>query len=766
MIKSWLKLFFTVLLFTVAALVASAQEKPIGYWTSFLPYNTGLGLATDGGTLYTIAKQGFFTFKPSTGQWDAYSKIDGMSDIGMQCIAYDDITATAILVYANGNIDLFKNNTFFNIPDLKIKVIAGDKTVFQAYAANGKAFLSSALGVLVIDIANRQVAETYQFMEGSTVIPVRSFVNTQDSLYYAVTSKGIFRGNRYNPALQNYQVWKKVVTADSLTSIVKANGRLFVSSPKTVFAFENDTLRTVLTTPDTVMGIDPGNTSLFVSLYSRTTGKTLIKKMDDFVVTDTFWYYGLCNEVVQVADGTVWTADPVGGLTKPNATGEVVRANPAGPSEASAFDIYAHNKNLYIAHGGYNDAFTGYGSRSGVSNFNDNKWRYYKEGYHDALMGISDIVSFLKDESDGTLYMASFHDGLVQINADNSYEVLNDKNSVFDTSASTYSAQLMGVALDSRKNLWATSMFAAHPLYGRNTDGQWYEFGLPGVGYGGPLLVDKSDQIWFANSKAGPSDGGLTVFDPNGTVGDFTDDSYYHLTTGAGFGNLPSTIVYCLARDKNNNIWVGTANGIGIVNHCSSPYSGSAPCDADRPIVQYDQFAGYLFEGNAVRSIAVDGANRKWVGTDDGVWLLSADAGKIVYRFTKDNSPMPSNSIQKIAIDDVTGVVYIGTDQGVVSYRGTATEGGTENNNVICFPNPVPAGYTGTIAISGLVANADVRITDINGQLVYKTKAFGGQAIWNGIDYTGHRPQSGVYLIFVSNSDGTQTYSGKLIFMH
>jgi hypothetical protein len=184
------------------------------------------------------------------------------------------------------------------------------------------------------------------------------------------------------------------------------------------------------------------------------------------------------------------------------------------------------------------------------------------------------------------------------------------------------------------------------------------------------------------------------------------------------------------------------------------------------PIVQYDKYAGYLFAGSNVRSIAVDGANRKWVGTDEGLWLLSPDASQIVYKFTVDNSPLPSNLISKISIDKVTGDVYIGTDQGLVVYRSTATEGGAANENVLAFPNPVPSGYSGTIAITGLVTNADVRITDISGQLVYRTTALGGQAIWNGKDYTGHTPQSGVYLVFASSSDGTQTYAGKIIFMH
>ena len=273
--------------------------------------------------------------------------------------------------------------------------------------------------------------------------------------------------------------------------------------------------------------------------------------------------------------------------------------------------------------------------------------------------------------------------------------------------------------------------------------------------------------MWFvAIDQAGNgNNAGVGVYSTNNTISDPSDDTFYCLQSGVGIGNLPSNTVYCLAKDLDNNIWIGTNNGIGIVSNCQAPFTSSPPCDAQIPIVQYDQFAGYLFSGYNVRSIAVDGANRKWVGTDNGVWLLSSDASKIVYQFTQSNSPLPSNIIQSIAIDQVTGEVFIGTQEGLVSFRSTATEGGTSNSNVTIFPDPVPAGYTGTIAINGLVANADVRITDISGNLVYRTTALGGQAVWNGVDYKGHRPQSGVYLVFASSSDGSQTWSGKMVFI-
>jgi hypothetical protein len=297
-------------------------------------------------------------------------------------------------------------------------------------------------------------------------------------------------------------------------------------------------------------------------------------------------------------------------------------------------------------------------------------------------------------------------------------------------------------------------------------DGAWYKFALsaywprPYWEHGAAdVMVDDYNQKWFFS----PVGGGVLVYDDKSTISDPSDDEYARLMMGKGQGNLPDNTVNCLVNDKKGTIWIGTANGIGIVNCPDQVTEGR--CEAEIRVVQYDQFAGYLFAGQNVKTIAVDGANRKWVGTNDGVWLISDDASKVLARFTATNSPLPSNTIQVIRIDPATGDVYIGTDQGLISYRGTATAGGTSNTNVKVYPNPVPSGYSGTIAINGLVENADVRITDISGQLVYRTKALGGQAIWNGVDYTGRRPQSGVFLIFVSNSTGTETFVGKMVFI-
>ena len=756
--------FITIFIFS--AFIVKAQTKPIGYWDSYLPYNSSVAIATDGGTIFNGCKQGFYTYNTLKNDLETYSKVNGMSDIGIQCVAYDATTTTAIIVYTDGNIDLFKNNTFYNVPDLKIKTVSGDKTVFHVYAENGTAYLSTALGVILIDLSTHNINETYQFIANGGIASVKDFTGVGDS-FYAVTSIGLFQANKNNPDLQNFAIWKLLDSTHTFSTIANLNGKIYLSNSSTVYEVVSDTIQTVYQSDSVIEHIDAGYRSLFISQYIPHTYSSYITVLGaNNQVIDSIPCPGVVTQAIQLADSSIWIADANRGLQKrTNTAGNETNYLPVpGPVDVNSYDIYVNNKDMWVAHGTYDDKYDIGNNFDGFSHFKDNVWvNYGRDVSFFPFDTVRDFVSIVKDESNGTIYAGSIQSGVFILHSDQSYQLVKI-NSLFDASKAYQDVrQILGVALDQSDNLWISELNPTngHQLYVKTKDSIWYAFSIPCLSNGGPVTIDDNGQVWIA----GAAGSGVAIYNANNTISDPTDDKMYCMQTGVGFGNLPSNTVYCIAKDLNNNMWIGTNNGIGIASNCNAPFSQSPPCDAQIPIVQYDQYAGYLFAGNNVRAIAVDGANRKWVGTDNGVWLLSADASQIIYRFTQDNSPLPSDHIQKIAVDKVTGDVYFGTDVGLVSYRSTATEGGTSNSNVTIFPDPVPSGYTGTIAIKGLVANADVRITDISGQLVYRTKALGGQAVWNGVDYKGHRPQSGVYLVFASSSDGSQTYSGKMVFL-
>lgn len=738
-------------------ITVQAQERPVGYWRSHLPYNNAIGVATDGSTVFAISQQSFFSYNVTNGELSSYSKVDGMVDVGMSQIAYDAATNTVVLAYQSTDIDLFKDNSFYNMPDIRIKIFTGAKTINNIYTDRGMAYVSTTLGIVVLNLEKREVKETYVFTKNNQTIGINA-LTADDSFFYAATTRGFYKGKRNSPNLQLFSAWTPLDTTQNFISAAAVGQKVFAAGKDSLFEVNGNALRYVLSTSNSTTRIDAGKDVLNISLADKSYVMQLDKNLQ---LTDSF-RFSSPRQTTELADGTLWVADGTDGLNKHTGGNNHEAYVPAGPYSFATFDILPYNKEVWIAHGGYRDNWGLTFNRSGISSFKNETWTNYRSANTPYMNEMYDIIDVSRDAS-GTIYGGSIQEGIAVIKADGTgYRIKRDSLEAKDREPDVFPAT--STETDQGGNLWVTQLGSRNELAVRTTDGRWFHYPTSSAFTGGfafgaaGLIVDGSNQKWYY----GPQGRGVIVYNDNHTPETGGDDTYRQFRKGVGFGNLPSERIFCLVEDREGAIWVGTDDGIGIINCASVATDGN--CDAELRVVQYDQFPGFLFKEQQVKTIAVDGGNRKWVGTNNGIWLISPDANKIILRFTKENSPLPSNVIQKIAVDPVTGDVYIGTDQGLVSYRGTATEGGTTNSNVITFPNPVPSGYGGTIAIRGLVRDADVRITDIAGQLIYRGKAQGGQLTWSGLDYTGHRPQTGVYLIFATNKDGSQTHIGKMMF--
>ncbi len=773
-----------------------AQQRPIGYWRSLLPYNSVVDMASDGRKIFVVNNQAFFVLDEN-GNYHTYSKVEGMSDIGMSCGAYDTTTATMVLAYSNSNIDLFdyKTETFTNVPDLKIKAISGSKNINSVFCLNGTAYICTDLGLLVLDLVNKVFKETVNFTVGNQNAACFRIAAFNNDLY-VITSAGLYRVSKDNPVLQNIAEWQLVDQYHAFQNIKAGNGNLYLATADSLFIFKYDKPSFIYTSNYIQQGIDPGGqgggsaakykdmkrlietmdataSGIWVALYDTTNYTGWEFKLDEhYKIIDSIYQNGLLPiKNIWLSDGSFWIGDKLGGLLKRISGYTMNYYIPPGPGQQDNFDIWANNGEVYVAHGGYTDLGNPNNNIYGFSHFLNDNWTdyvmYHYNGFGDSL---EDFTAILKDPTDGSVYGGTFVNGLFGLRPDNSCFNLKQGSVVGVSINNPGWYQIMGLCADQNNNIFASVSGGAHELIAKPAgSNQWIQLmSMPYVGNfnihndAGMLIADNNNHIWFTS----PGGGGVFVYDYGNSLTDLSDDKYVQLNSSNA--NLPNDATISLAKDQNGDIWVGTyaVDNKGSLSIFSNNSDINAIGPVTTPIEQYDSFANYLFQGENIRSIAIDGANRKWVGSDNGVWLLSSDETKQVYRFTKDNSPLPSNGIQKITIDPVTGDVYVGTDNGLVSFRSTATQGSETNSNVLCFPNPVASNYSGTIAIKGLVSNADVRITDITGQLVYKTTALGGQAVWNGKDYTGHRPQSGVYLVFISNKDGSETYVSKLVFMN
>jgi Two component regulator propeller len=789
------QLGISIILMFICSQILVAQQRPIGYWRSHLPYNSVKDMASDGKNIFVINNQAFFVLD-EFGAYHTYSKVEGMSDIGMNCGAYDTLTNTLILAYSNSNIDLFdyKTETFFNLPDLKLKAISGSKNINSIYCENGTAFICTDIGLLVIDLVHKVFKETIVFNVNNQSAATFQFLGFGNN-YYVITSAGLYSIAKNNPVLQNIAEWTLVDKIHGFQNLCISNNNLFLASADSLFVFKNAKPSFIYTANYVDQGIDPGNqnttaakykhvirlieglyidnSGLWIAQYDTTNYTGMEYKLDNqFRISDSLFFSGVLpvKNLMQY-DGSFWVGNKYGGLMKRINGNNFNYFIPPGPGQQDNYDIYAYNGEVLVAHGGYTDMGFPNNNIYGYSHFAAEAWTDYIM-YHYPCFGdsLEDFTAILKDQTDGTIYGGTFVNGLFAAKADNSCYNLK-QNSVVEGSINNPGwYQIMGLCQDNNNNLFATVYGATHQLISKPAgSNQWIQLkAMPLLANfnihndAGMCITDDFNHIWFAS----PNGSGVIVYDNNNTPADISDDTYRQLNSTNI--NLPNDATISLAKDKNGDIWVGTfaVDNKGSLTQISNNANINNITTATTPIEQYDSFANYLFQGENIRTLAIDGANRKWVGSDNGVWLLSGDETKQVYRFTKDNSPLPSNNIQKITIDPVTGDIYVGTDNGLVSFRSTATQGNETNSNVLCFPNPVNSNYNGTIAIKGLVADADVRITDITGQLVYKTTALGGQAVWSGKDYTGHRPQSGVYLVFISNKDGSETFVSKLVFMN
>ena len=478
---------------------------------------------------------------------------------------------------------------------------------------------------------------------------------------------------------------------------------------------------------------------------------------------------------IYTSGDTTWFADNANGLVK-KVFFNWQNFYPIGPVTKDVYSIDVNNSHFWVATGGI-DSWNNANVKEGVFWSDYHTWTKLSNTYLEAK-DVVDVASnpFNSNEA----FIATWNDGLMQLS-------WSDENTRFektaqynhyntnghlatlnaDTSSSIYGwIRVKSIAFDNAGNLWGANSQVNNPLFVRKNNGDWHSFSFTSTNttntHLGDIVIDNIGQKWVIV----PGGVGLVVYNDNNTIEDVQDDKDKVVNSSLGTGNLPSTSVYSLAKDRDGEVWVGTNKGIAVFYGPENVFSGN-DFDAQQILVEVDGYVEYLLANETVTAIAVDGANRKWLGTQSaGVFLVSPDGTKQIHHFTEQNSPLFSNTITDIAINHQTGEVFIGTSKGLISFISDATQGYEAHQNVSVYPNPVRPEFNGTIAIKGLVEDADIKITDLNGTLVHETTALGGQAVWDGKNGYGERVQTGVFLVFSSNSFGTETNVAKILFVH
>ncbi len=769
-------LFFLSL--TIFSSSLFSQQIGIGQWRTHLPYQKVIDVVTNNNTVFAATPFDVFTYNTGDNRIERIDKVKGLNDIGISKIAYHTETRSLLIAYSNTNMDLVKDDgTIINIADIKNKEILGNKVINSITFRGDMAYLSCGFGIVVLDIAKLEIRDTWYIGPEGSFITVTDLAYN-DTSFFASTENGIYYARIDSPNLADFNQWHKDNRLPNpnlfFNQIEVFNGKVIANyrsenfDGDTLYQFNGSTWDYYL----------PDNHSRHFQL-TATHDKLLISERYDVFSIDKnpdnsfrIWKPDKMSLRPLSADmddeGNYWVGDTYLGLLRvwnKGWSGEIIKPN--GPGTPSVFDIDAGGTHVWVAAGGHNSNWGKLYMRDGVFSFEEDTWRTHSHNNTPAFDTINDFVTVKVDPLNNNItYVGTWGKGLIRFENSEVADIYNENNSTLRPwIAANYLTLVSGLDFDSDGNLWVANSGSPELLSVKLTDGTWKSFNL-GAGLSGidvsKLMVDHQNQKWIIKRK----EGFIAVFNDNNTLDDPSDDKARTLGSSTGNGAIPGTGVFAMATDKDGEVWIGSDKGICVFSSPELIFTPGADFDAHQILVPRNDGSGladYLLETEQVTAIAVDGANNKWVGTERaGIFQFSPDGLKELNHFTAENSPLLSNSIIGITIND-DGEVFIGTTNGIISYKGEATPPKPTNKNVYAYPNPVRPDYNGPIAIKGLVNNADVKITDSYGNSVFATKSEGGQAIWNGYSQNGNRVASGVYLVFVTNSDGTEKIVTKIL---
>ncbi|MBE0661166.1 MAG: T9SS type A sorting domain-containing protein [Bacteroidales bacterium] len=765
-------LFISTMLFLTQA--ALSQSVGIGKWREHLPYHQVTHVAETGDLIYAATPYSIFSYDKEDASITRLNKINGLSDIGVSTIISNPSQSTLIIAYNNTNIDLIQDGKIINISDIKRKPILGNKIINNISFIGDLAYLACGFGIVVMNVERHEIVDTYFIGPDGSNINVLDVAFHEPSRYiYAATESGIYKADIDTSNLANFEYWAvdETMGDKAYNHIEQFKDMLIVNKPGT-----NDT-------SDTLFAYNGSSWDYFnVSETSRV--KSIKANSDHLLVSHLYFVYQYNQSLQEVTkvwtynpgspnpedaliskEGLIYVGDRNNGLVKRTDEWTYEFIRPSGPATTDVFAMQAHQNYLWVVPGGKTSSWGSMWKGGLVYGLDDGNWRAFNRWNTQGMDHLLDLLCIAVDPNDPTrFFTGSWGAGLIEMKDGVVTGTYDDQNSSLEYSV--YNPSWMGiggVAFDAQGNLWVTNSSAANLLSVKKTDGTWRSFSLSPVASAidlGGITIDKSGQKWML-----VRDHGLIVFSDMGTIDNTADDKVRRLSGATGNGSLPGATIMSLAVDQNGELWIGTNEGVAVIRNPENVFTGGN-FDAYRPIIDQDGYGAYLLDSEAVTAIAIDGANRKWFGTDRaGVFLMSADGLEKIYHFTEDNSPLLSNSITSLTIDG-NGEVFFGTSRGIIGYRAEATPPPPVFTDVVVFPNPVRPEYEGIIAVRGLVKDADIKIMDIAGNLIFKTRAFGGQAIWNGRNFDGRKAQSGVYLVFISNNDGSETLATKILFMN
>lgn len=760
-----MKKSFYIAIFFLTQLLFAQQNNQM--WKGYFSYNEIVDVESASGKVFAATQNGIFSKIIASSDLTIYNSVTGFKPESITTIHHSDAFNKTIAGNSNGLLLIINGDgsvtTKVDVIE-DVPVPPNKKKINDFYEHNGRLYIATDYGISVLDLATSEFIITYFIGTSGEETQVLQTTVLGDEIYAVTRDFGIRKGNLTNANLFDFSQWQSFDTGFWSGIITIDNQLVAMNNNARTYRYNGTAFQEILN------HIQPG-------LKLKTNGTEVIVTTQNhvYVLSQTFSQlahitnipdYSVNFTAATVVDNFIFLGTEKDGLFSTVLSNPTTFENlsPNGPIRNYIFRVKKATNFLWAVYGDYSLQYNPYAlDEFGISKYSDNNgWEIIP--YDDLFQAksISDLV--INPNNQNQVYATSYFSGLLKIEGEN-IELFNQANTgpngleslvLSPPNPSYIDVRINSPAFDKDGNLWVTNAFVEKAIKVLRTNGQWQSYSLAGVaptvatGRYGPMAIDKNKTKWVPSINDG-----LIAF----------NEEYNNkfIVLNSTVGNLPSNDVRCVAIDNRNQLWIGTFSGLRVISSVDR-FISETELTSNSIIIQEGDLAQELFFQQTILDIAVDGANRKWVSiADGGVFLVSANGQQTIFQFTKNNSPLPSDNINDIEIDGVTGEVFFATDKGMVSFLGTSTKPSDSLGDVFVYPNPVRPEFLGTVKISGLTDKANVKITDIEGNLVYETTSSGGTIEWDTKAFGKHKVASGVYMVFVVSEDGLDSTVKKIM---
>lgn len=747
-------LFIPIILFSTS--IGFAQIGT-GQWQMHIPARKAIDLAVGDNIILTALESGLVEYDTKENENRVLNRLNALSDTKISALVFEPTTKRFFIGYETGNIDIYSNGTIRNFPDIFISKVEGDKKIIHFSCHNGLIYATTSIGLVVIDAQRTEVKETY-FPPNLNDAPNSTYVHNDSIFILSQTS--LFKGALKNPLLTRPEQWSKVnrvfqPTNGNFAKLRSYKDELYVLYKSTnfgsdsVYVLSNQGLRRKIGAffSMEIVDFDVLSDQQIVVYFNE--GLIIFDQNEKTVHAFTTYFPSFKSAPRRIirTESAYYIADNQQGLVRYQLDNGYNFILQEGPLKNSFYRINGTEKTFFVTGGTIDRVLFQY-KKDGAMRYNDGVWTQLDMN-NQKLWNTGKVwdisVAAVNPSNVNEAALGSYSiDALSIVKNDTVSKIYNASNSPLEPSTlGNGNVCVSDVEYDDDGNLWVLNGYSTEPLKCLKADGTWKTYNTGGqttAKFTTDLVIDQQNNKWF-----GVTGGGL--------VGVDTAGNYVVLNATDGTGNLPSLNVTTLAVDFDNNIWIGTEEGFSVLyNSASAIENGTG--NSSRILIEYEGNTENLLGSTLITDIEIDGGNRKWIATaSTGIFLLSANGQEVLANYTQENSPLISDNILDMWIDQKKGELFVITDLGMVSLRIDATEEDPDYSSINVFPNPVKPGFYGPITIQGIRFNSDVKITDAGGNLVYATTSNGGTATWNGYLLDGSPAPSGMYFIWTASNE-------------